>query len=87
MTEKTTYDRIVTIIVEHIGLSQSRAEEITRDNKIIDDLGADSLDVIEIAMAIEEEFDINISDEKLHAIVTIQDAVKLVESELAADGN
>jgi len=66
-------DRIKKIIVDQLGVDESK---ITEDSSFIDDLGADSLDIVELIMAFEEEFDIEIPDEDAEKMKTIGDAVK-----------
>jgi len=69
-------DKIREIIVEQLGVS---AEEVVSEASFIDDLGADSLDNVELVMAIEEEFALEIPDDDAEKIQTIQDAVSYVE--------
>jgi acyl carrier protein len=69
-------DKIREIIVEQLGVS---AEEVVPEASFIDDLGADSLDIVELVMAIEEEFALEIPDDDAEKIQTIQDAVSYVE--------
>jgi len=66
-------DRIKKIIVDQLGVDESK---ITEDSSFVDDLGADSLDIVELIMALEEEFDIEIPDEDAEKIKTVGDAVK-----------
>ena len=66
-------DRIKKIIVDQLGVDESK---ITEDSSFVDDLGADSLDIVELIMAFEEEFDIEIPDEDAEKIKTVGDAVK-----------
>ena len=68
--------KVQQILVENLGVE---TEEITVDAHIRDDLGADSLDVVEIVMAIEQEFDIEVSDEEAEKIETVQDTIKFIE--------
>ena len=65
-------DKVKSIIVEQLGVDE---EEVTPDASFVDDLGADSLDTVELVMALEEEFDIEISDENAEKIQTVQDAI------------
>ena len=65
------------IVVEHLGVEESK---IQSDSKFIDDLGADSLDTVELVMAFEEEFGSEISDTEAEKILTVGDAVKFIES-------
>ncbi len=73
------FDRIVKVVSEELAISE---EEITEDASFIDDLGADSLDVVELIMALEEEFDIEIPDEDAEEIATVSDAVDYIEENL-----
>lgn len=66
-------DRIKKIIVDQLGVDE---EKIKEDSSFIDDLGADSLDIVELIMAFEEEFDIEIPDEDAEKMMTVGDAVK-----------
>ncbi|KUK56008.1 MAG: Acyl carrier protein [Atribacteria bacterium 34_128] len=66
-------DRIKKIIVDQLGVDESK---ITEDSSFVDDLGADSLDIVELIMAFEEEFDIEIPDEDAEKMKTVGDAVK-----------
>ena len=65
-------DRVKKIVVEHLGVEESK---IQSDSKFIDDLGADSLDTVELVMAFEEEFGCEIPDDAAEKIVTLKDAV------------
>ena len=71
-----TADRVKKIVVEHLGVE---AEKVTENASFIDDLGADSLDTVELVMAFEEEFGIEIPDDAAESIVTVGDAVKFIE--------
>ena len=70
-------DKVKKIIAEHLGIDDM--EKITNDAKFIDDLGADSLDTVELVMAFEEEFGSEISDSEAEKILTVGDAVKFIE--------
>ena len=65
------------IVVDHLGIDESK---VTPESKFIDDLGADSLDTVELVMAFEEEFGSEISDTEAEKILTVGDAVKFIES-------
>ena len=65
-------DRVKEIIVEQLGVD---ADQVTTDASFVDDLGADSLDTVELVMALEEEFDIEIPDEDAEKIGTVKDAI------------
>jgi len=69
-------DKIKKIIIDHLGVDASK---VTDDASFIDDLGADSLDTVELVMAFEEEFGAEISDSEAEKILTVGDAIKFVE--------
>ncbi len=73
--EKTVERRVTEIIVEQLGVSE---EEVTLEASFIDDLGADSLDLVELIMAMEEEFSLEISDADAEKILTVQDVVNYI---------
>ena len=64
------------IVIDHLGIDDSK---VTAESKFIDDLGADSLDTVELVMAFEEEFGSEISDSEAEKILTVGDAVKFIE--------
>ena len=68
-------ERIIKIVAEQLG---SGEDEITNESSFIDDLGADSLDTVELVMALEEEFDIEIPDDDAENIATVQAAIDYV---------
>ena len=70
-------DKIKKIIVDHLGVD---AEKVTDEASFIDDLGANSLDTVELVMAFEEEFGAEISDSEAEKILTVGDAIKFVEN-------
>ncbi len=72
----TTFDRVKKIIVEQLGVDEA---EVTLEASITDDLGADSLDQVELVMAFETEFNIDIPDEEAEKIKTVGDAVKKID--------
>ena len=72
-----TFDKVRDIVVEQLGVE---ADEVAIESTFIDDLGADSLDIVELIMAFEEEFNIEIPDEAAEKIKTVQDLVDYVES-------
>lgn len=71
-----TADRVKKIVVEHLNVD---AEKVTEGASFIEDLGADSLDTVELVMAFEEEFGIEIPDDAAESIVTVGDAVKYID--------
>ncbi len=72
-----TFEKVKKIIVEQLGVEES---EVTMEASITDDLGADSLDQVELVMAFETEFNIDIPDEEAEKIKTVGDAVNKIES-------
>ena len=68
-------DRVKSIVVEHLGVDEAKVSE---DASFIDDLGADSLDTVELVMAFEEEFDIEIPDDAAEQITTVKDAIEFI---------
>jgi len=72
----TTFDKVKKIIVEQLGVDE---DEVTPEASITDDLGADSLDQVELVMAFETEFNIDIPDEEAEKIKTVGDAVKRID--------
>jgi acyl carrier protein len=76
-----TAERVKKIVVEHLNVD---AEKVTENASFIEDLGADSLDTVELVMAFEEEFGIEIPDDAAESIVTVGDAVKYIEKTQAA---
>ena len=71
-----TFEKVRDIVVEQLGVE---ADEVTIDSTFIDDLGADSLDIVELIMAFEEEFGIEIPDEAAEKIKTVQDVVTYID--------
>jgi len=74
-------ERIKKIVVEQLGVD---AEKVSEKAAFIDDLGADSLDTVELVMAFEEEFGVEIPDDAAEKIKTVQDAISFIESAKAA---
>lgn len=70
-------DKIKSIVVDQLGVDES---QVTEDASFVDDLGADSLDTVELIMAFEEEFDIEIPDEDAQKIKTVKDVIEYIES-------
>ena len=73
-------DRVKKIVVEHLNVDEAKVSE---DASFIDDLGADSLDTVELVMAFEEEFDIEIPDDAAETIQTFGDAVKFIDEKIS----
>ena len=73
--------RVKEIIVEQLGVNES---EVTPEAKFVDDLGADSLDLVELVMALEEEYNMEISDEDAEKILTVGDAIEYIQSHVNA---
>ena len=71
-----TADRVKKIVVEHLGVEP---EKVTEASNFIDDLGADSLDIVELVMAFEEEFGVEIPDDAAEKITTVQDAITYID--------
>ena len=71
-------DKVKNIIAEHLGIDD--LGKLTNDAKFIDDLGADSLDTVELVMAFEEAFDVEIPDEKAETILTVGDAISHLDT-------
>ena len=69
-------EKVKSIIVEQLGVDE---EEVTPDASFVDDLGADSLDTVELVMAFEEEFGVEIPDDAAETILTVGDAVRFLE--------
>lgn len=72
----SVFDKVKAIIVEQLSVEE---EEITMESTFVEDLGADSLDIVELVMAFEEEFDMEIPDEDAEKIKAVGDAVKYIE--------
>ena len=71
-----TSDRVKKIVVEHLGVE---ADKDTEEASFIDDLGADSLDIVELVMAFEEEFGVEIPDDAAEKITTVKDAIDYID--------
>jgi len=77
--DERIFEKVKTIIVEQLGISEA---DVTPDASFVEDLGADSLDVVELIMALEEEFDLKITDEEAEKIATVRDAVIYISENL-----
>lgn len=74
-------EQVKSIVAEQLGV---KAEEVTNDASFVDDLGADSLDTVELVMALEEEFETEIPDEEAEKITTVQQAIDFVTARKSA---
>ena len=77
---KEVGDKVKKMVVDHLGVEESK---VTDEASFIDDLGADSLDTVELVMAFEEEFGSEISDSEAEKILTVGDAIKFIENKSA----
>jgi acyl carrier protein len=73
-------ERVTKIVVEQLGVKE---EEVTLESSFVDDLGADSLDTVELVMALEEEFDTEIPDEDAENITTVKQAIDYINEHLS----
>ena len=71
-----TFDKVKKLLAEQLNIS---ADKITENSKVIDDLGADSLDVVEMLMTLEDEFNVTVTDEESVNLKTVGDIVKLID--------
>ena len=76
VSTSTIYDRLKGLVTEQLGVDE---EEVTPEASFVDDLNADSLDLVELIMSLEEEFGLEISDEDAEKIVTVGDAASYIE--------
>ena len=74
--EKAIEDRVRDIICEHLS---AKREQLTKEAKFIEDLGADSLDTVELVMALEEEFGIQVPDEEAEKLASVGDVIRFIE--------
>ncbi|MEA5578361.1 acyl carrier protein [Anabaena sp. UHCC 0451] len=81
MNESKTFERVKKIVAEQLDVEK---EKVVGNASFIDDLGADSLDIVELVMALEEEFDIEIPDEAAEKILTVQEVVDYIDANVAA---
>src|SRR5437764_2560041 len=72
-------ERVIDIVCENLGVNK---EQVTRKTSFIEDVGADSLDIVELIMELEEEFEINIPDEQAEKIKTVGEAIDYIEAEI-----
>ena len=79
METEEIFDKVKTVIVEQLGIDES---SVRMDSSFLDDLGADSLDIVEFIMALEEEFGLEIPDEDVEKIVTVKDVVEYISENI-----
>ena len=79
-TVPSVEERVVELVSENLGVNK---EQVTRKTSFIEDLGADSLDIVELIMELEEEFEINIPDEQAEKIKNVGEAIDYIEKEIA----
>lgn len=75
-----TFDKVKEILVEQLDVEEAK---VTMDAEVISDLGADSLDLVDLVMTLEDEFDTEISDEDIESLKTVGDIVKYIDENLA----
>ena len=80
MASEKIEERVIEIVCENLGVSK---EQVTRSTSFIDDVGADSLDIVELIMELEEEFEITIPDDQAEKIKTVGEAIDYIEREQA----
>ena len=76
MSSEEVFEKVKEIIVEQLGVAENA---VTEESSFIDDLGADSLDIVELIMALEEEFDLEIPDADAEKVVTVGDVVDYIK--------
>jgi acyl carrier protein len=79
-TVPSVEERVIELVSENLGVNK---EQVTRKTSFIEDLGADSLDIVELIMELEEEFEINIPDEQAEKIKNVGEAIDYIEKEIA----
>jgi acyl carrier protein len=77
MSDKSIEERVKDIIVDQLGVS---ADQVTSEAKFVEDLGADSLDTVELVMALEEEFDVEVPDDEAEKLQAVNDVVAFITS-------
>jgi acyl carrier protein len=80
MSDTETAAKVKTIVIDHLGVE---ADKVTEEASFIDDLGADSLDIVELVMAFEEEFGVEIPDDAAEKITTVRDAIEYIDANKA----
>jgi acyl carrier protein len=79
MSEEEIFEKVTTILKNQLSIDN---KEVKLESQLIDDLGADSLDLVEISMALEEEFSIEVPDDQVESIHTVEDVVKFIHNNL-----
>ena len=79
METEEIFEKVKTVIVEQLGIDEAN---VRMESSFLDDLGADSLDIVEFIMALEEEFGLEIPDEDVEKIVTVKDVVKYISENI-----
>ncbi len=79
MSEEEIFEKVTTILKDQLSIDN---KEVKLESQLIDDLGADSLDLVEISMALEEEFSIEVPDDQVESIHTVEDVVKFIHNNL-----
>ena len=79
METEEIFEKVKTVIVEQLGIDES---SVRMDSSFLDDLGADSLDIVDLIMALEEEFGLEIPDEDVEKIVTVKDVVEYISENI-----
>jgi acyl carrier protein len=80
MSDTETAAKVKSIVIDHLGVE---ADKVTEEASFIDDLGADSLDIVELVMAFEEEFGVEIPDDAAEKITTVRDAIEYIDANKA----
>ena len=76
MTQEEIFEKVKEIVIDRLGVTE---DTVTNEASFVDDLGADSLDIVELVMALEEEFEIEIPDEDAEKVVTVGDVVEYLK--------
>ncbi|MCW5317026.1 acyl carrier protein [Nostoc sp. KVJ3] len=84
MSQTELFEKVKKIVIEQLSVEEKDSNKVTPEAKFMEDLGADSLDTVELVMALEEEFDIEIPDEAAEQIVSVQDAVDYINNKVTA---
>lgn len=77
MNEQEIFEKVKAIVVEQLGVAE---ENVKKEATFVDDLAADSLDIVELVMSIEEEFNIEIADSEAEKIVTVEDVIEYIKN-------